>query len=79
MIETARASGSDVTLDTYPYLPGATTLAALMPSWANAGGPTEALKRLESEEVRERIKGEMEKGCDGGHGIGVDWSTLQVR
>ena len=28
------ADGVDITLDTYPYLPGATTLAALLPSWA---------------------------------------------
>ena len=30
----------------YPYLPGCTTLASLLPSWASAAGPTETLERL---------------------------------
>jgi N-acyl-D-amino-acid deacylase len=78
MINQARASGSDVTLDTYPYLPGATTLAALLPSWASAGGPVETLIRLNDAHTRQKIQQDMEKGCDGGHGLPVDWSTLQV-
>ena len=40
MIDKALASGVDVTTDTYPYLPGATTLAAILPSWTPRAGRT---------------------------------------
>lgn len=40
--------GVDVSLDTYPYLPGSTTLAAMLPSWALAGGPEPTLLRLQA-------------------------------
>lgn len=79
MIDEKLSSGVDVTLDTYPYLPGCTTLAALIPSWASSGGPTETLKRLEDPETREKIRVAVEEtGCDGGHGIPTNWEEIQV-
>ena len=39
MIDAARADGVDITLDTYPYLAGATYLHALLPGWAHGGRP----------------------------------------
>ncbi|WWC69830.1 uncharacterized protein I206_103773 [Kwoniella pini CBS 10737] len=79
MIDSARAAGVDVTLDTYPYLPGCTTLAALLPSWASAGGPSETLRRLEDEMTREKIRRAVEEtGCDGGHGIPTNWDEIQI-
>lgn len=79
MIDDAIAGGADVTLDTYPYLPGCTTLAALLPSWASSGGPTETLKRLDDAATRERIRVDVEvKGCDGGHGVPTNWDEIQV-
>lgn len=79
MIDEKLARGVDVTLDTYPYLPGCTTLAALIPSWASSGGPTETLKRLQDPETRERIRVAVEEtGCDGGHGIPTNWEEIQV-
>lgn len=79
MIDDTRALGSDITLDTYPYLPGCTTLGALLPSWASAGGPAETLKRLENPVMREKIMIAVEvTGCDGGHGIPTDWELIQV-
>jgi len=47
MVDAGLADGCDITLDTYPYLPGATTLSALLPSWAMSGGPDKALERLQ--------------------------------
>ena len=44
MVDAGLADGCDITLDTYPYLPGATTLSALLPSWAMSGGPDKALE-----------------------------------
>lgn len=80
MVDKTLAQGVDVTLDTYPYLPGCTTLAALLPSWASAGGPAETLERLEDPETREKIRVAVEEtGCDGGHGIPTNWDEIQVR
>lgn len=79
MIDDARSTGADVTLDTYPYLPGCTTLSALLPSWASAGGPAETLARLEDETMREKIRVAVEvTGCDGGHGIPTNWDEIEV-
>ncbi|TWU73239.1 hypothetical protein ED733_000866 [Metarhizium rileyi] len=79
MIDEELARGVDVTLDTYPYLPGCTTLAALIPSWASSGGPAETLRRLGDPETREMIRVAVEEtGCDGGHGIPTNWEEIQL-
>ncbi|TXT10814.1 hypothetical protein VHUM_02319 [Vanrija humicola] len=79
LIDAARDAGADITLDTYPYLPGCTTLAALLPSWASAGGPAETLARLNDEMVREKIRVAVEvTGCDGGHGIPTNWDEIEI-
>ncbi|WVQ99766.1 hypothetical protein IAU59_006908 [Kwoniella sp. CBS 9459] len=79
MIDATIEAGIDVTLDTYPYLPGCTTLSALLPSWASAGGPAETLRRLNDEIYREKIRIAIEEtGCDGGHGIPTNWDEIQV-
>lgn len=69
----------DITLDTYPYLPGCTTLAALLPSWTSSGGSDSILTHLRNFDSRARIQHAVEvTGCDGGHGIPTDWSEIQV-
>ncbi|WP_431681843.1 N-acyl-D-amino-acid deacylase family protein [Kitasatospora sp. KL5] len=79
LVDRAIAEGVDVTLDSYPYLPGSTTLAALLPGWAAAGGPGAALARLADPAARERIRTDMEeKGSDGCHGVVADWATVQI-
>ncbi|MFL6113698.1 MAG: amidohydrolase family protein [Catenulispora sp.] len=79
LVDTAIAEGCDVSLDTYPYLPGSTTLAALLPSWSAEGGPDATLARLADPDARERIRRDVEeRGSDGNHGMVVDWSTIQI-
>lgn len=79
MIDAARSEGVDVSLDTYPYLPGCTTLASLLPSWASSGGPSETLRRLSDPATCEKIRIAIEEtGCDGGHGIPTNWEQIQV-
>lgn len=79
MIDDARAEGLDVTMDTYPYLAGATYLHAFLPSWVHAGGSAATLDRLRQPELRERLRVEMEdEGSDGFHEIPVDWSIVVV-
>lgn len=78
-VDAAIADGCDVTLDTYPYLPGATTLSALLPSWAMSGGPDQALARFEDPEIRARITQDVDvNGSDGCHGVTVEWDTIQI-
>lgn len=79
LIDDALADGVDITLDSYPYLPGSTTLSAILPSWATTGGPEELLRRLTEPAVRDRIGHEIEQvGTDGCHGCVTDWRTIQI-
>ncbi|MEV6659865.1 N-acyl-D-amino-acid deacylase family protein [Nocardia fluminea] len=79
MLAAARADGCDITLDTYPYLPGSTTLSALLPSWAMSGGPDAALARLDDPVERARITDDVDvTGSDGCHGVTVEWETIQI-
>ncbi len=79
LVDAALADGVDVTMDTYPYLPGATTLAALLPSRLAAGGDLlEALSDLD-DDGREQVRIELEEiGCDGFHGERADWSAIEI-
>ena len=79
LIDEAIADGVDVTLDTYPYLPGATTLAALLPSrLAATGDLLQALAALDAD-GRETVRVELEEiGCDGFHGEKADWTQIQI-
>ena len=79
LIDAARARGVDVTLDTYPYLPAATTLAALLPSWAAEGGPDALTARLRDPAVRARMAADLNvTGSDGCHGVPLGWDAIQI-
>ncbi|MFF7728230.1 amidohydrolase family protein [Streptomyces sp. NPDC008001] len=79
LLDAALAAGADISLDTYPYTPGCTTLVALLPSWAGEGGPEAVLARLRDEAVSERIRYAMEtEGADGCHGVPVDWDAIEI-
>lgn len=79
LIDAALRDGCDITLDTYPYLPGSTTLSALLPSWAMSGGPDAALARIADPAQRLRISEDVNlNGSDGCHGVTVDWDTIQI-
>ncbi|WP_086767251.1 N-acyl-D-amino-acid deacylase family protein [Streptomyces bobili] len=79
LLDDALAAGADLTLDTYPYTAGCTTLVALLPSWASEGGPREILRRLADDGTAERIRHDLETvGSDGCHGVPVDWDTVEI-
>ena len=79
LIDAALADGLDVTLDTYPYLAGSTSLVALLPRWATAGGPDLIMDRLADGNVRARIAYALEvEGSEGCHGCPVDWGTIEI-
>ncbi len=58
-LEKARRSGVDIAADQYPYEATSTSLTALVPSWAHAGGVSELLKRLASPGVIEQLQAEI--------------------
>jgi N-acyl-D-amino-acid deacylase len=79
LLDNAIADGGDITLDTYPYLPGATYLSALLPSWSTEGGLDATLTRLSNPDTRERIRADLEdNGSDGCHGVPVDWASIEI-
>ncbi|MGP3973075.1 N-acyl-D-amino-acid deacylase family protein [Streptomyces sp. 8N114] len=79
LLDAALADGADITLDTYPYTPGCTTLAAMLPSWANEGGPEATLARLADPATAARIRHVMEvEGADGCHGVPIEWDTIEI-
>ncbi|MFF0430248.1 amidohydrolase family protein [Streptomyces sp. NPDC004520] len=79
LLDAALDAGADISLDTYPYTPGSTTLLALLPSWASEGGPEAALSRLRDDTTAERVRHHLEElGSDGCHGVPVDWATIEI-
>ncbi|WP_030895575.1 N-acyl-D-amino-acid deacylase family protein [Streptomyces sp. NRRL F-5053] len=79
LLDAALDEGADITLDTYPYTPGCTTLVAMLPSWANEGGPEATLARLADEETCARIRHVMEvEGADGCHGVPIEWDAIEI-
>ncbi len=56
MVDSARAAGTDVMIDQYPYTASSTGFGVLMPNWAMAGGVAELRKRLADPELRNAIE-----------------------
>jgi dihydroorotase/N-acyl-D-amino-acid deacylase len=73
-IEAARARGIDVTADQYPYPAAGTSLTAILPNWAHAGGTDSLLARLADPETRVRLRAEVASE----HGGGADWRISAV-
>ena len=64
-IEAARASGVDITADTYAYPAWFNGLSAFIPPWAHDGGDARLIERLRDPATRARIRKDME--TPGGH------------
>jgi len=58
-IEAARASGVDVTADTYAYPAWFNSFSAFVPPWAHDGGDVKMVERLKDPAMRARIRQEM--------------------
>ncbi|MFJ9919793.1 amidohydrolase family protein [Streptomyces rubiginosohelvolus] len=79
LLDGALTAGSDISLDTYPYTPGCTTLVAMLPSWASEGGPESVLTRLADPASAEKIRHHLEVlGSDGCHGVPIEWDTIEI-
>ena len=59
MMDEASGRGVDVTCDMHPYIGGSTSLSALLPPWAQAGGSGKIIERLKIVGEREKIRADM--------------------
>lgn len=79
LLDGALAAGADISLDTYPYTPGCTTLVAMLPSWVGEGGPESVLTRLADPSSAEKVRHHLEVlGSDGCHGVPIEWDTIEI-
>ena len=63
LVDRARASGVDLTYDTYPYLVGSTILGMVaLPAWVQEGGIEPTVERLGDPEIRRRLHEEWFSG-----------------
>jgi N-acyl-D-amino-acid deacylase len=77
MIDEALEEGLDITLDTYPYLPGSTTLSALLPSWVSSAD--NKLDILGDQEQLAKIRHQaLVEGTDGCYGCTLDWDIIEI-
>ncbi|HEY1986378.1 MAG TPA: D-aminoacylase [Terracidiphilus sp.] len=58
-IDAARASGVDVSANTYAYTAWFNTFSAFVPPWAHDGGDTKLIERLKDPATRARIRKDM--------------------
>ncbi len=58
-INAARASGADVTADTYAYTAWFNDFSAFVPPWAHDGGAAKLIERLKDPATRQRIRKDM--------------------
>ena len=59
-INQARASGVDISANTYAYTAWFNSMSAFIPPWAHDGGDAKLIERLKDPGMRERIRKDME-------------------
>ena len=59
-VDAARASGVEVTADTYAYPAWFNSFSAFVPPWAHDGGDAKLLERLKDPTMRQRMRKDME-------------------
>jgi N-acyl-D-amino-acid deacylase len=59
-INAARATGADISADTYAYTAWYNDFSAFVPPWAHDGGTTKLIERLKDPATRERIRKDMQ-------------------
>ncbi|MGH8071764.1 MAG: N-acyl-D-amino-acid deacylase family protein [Candidatus Entotheonellia bacterium] len=79
-LEEERAHGLEITVDQYPYTAGSTTLASVLPPWAQDGGVPKILERLRDPAPRREIKTAMVADPQHGENMirGCDWDEILI-
>ena len=79
LVEEARGRGLQVTTDSYPYAAGSTYLLGFFPTSVQRLEKAEIMALLADPQEREKLRVAIEEeGCDGSHGVPVDWSKAQI-
>lgn len=79
MLTAAQSRGVNVSLDSYPYGPAATSLAALLPTWLLKQDDASRISSLSIPSTQVRLQREMEEvGTPGHMGEPIDWSRVVV-
>ena len=79
VIDDARNRGMDATCDSYCYVAGSTFIRGFLPGWTQSMGLDEFADALSDSSTREKIREQVEvTGCDGSHGVPMDWSRVQI-
>jgi N-acyl-D-amino-acid deacylase len=79
-LENERAHGLEITVDQYPYTASSTTLASVLPPWAQDGGVPKILERLRDPAVRREIKASMVADQQHGEDMirGCNWDEILI-
>jgi N-acyl-D-amino-acid deacylase len=72
-IDQLRASGIDISANTYAYTAWFNTFSAFIPPWAHDGGDTKLIERLKDPATRARIRKDMTTA--GPDSTGKDWDN----
>ena len=72
-IDAARASGVDISANTYSYTAWFNTFSAFIPPWAHDGGDAKLIERLKDPTTRARIRKDMMS--PGKDSAGEDWDN----
>lgn len=80
IIDQARAGGTDVAMDVYPYTASSTMLSATLPPWVQEGGDEDVLRRLRDDASIQRIKHDWVHGVKGWENmvVGSGYAGLRV-
>lgn len=79
LVEEARGRGLQVTTDSYPYAAGSTYILGFFPTWVQALETPQWMELLTDPQEREKLRIAVEvEGCDGSHGVPIDWSKAQI-
>jgi N-acyl-D-amino-acid deacylase len=79
-LEDERARGLDLTVDQYPYTASSTTLASVLPPWAQVGGVPKILERLRDPAARREISAAMVTDPQHGENMirGCGWDEILI-
>ena len=77
LIDDARAGGSDVTFDMYPYEWASTRLLIQLPLWIQEGGPQRLKERLADAAARERLRTEL-RSRGAAYASSAGWADVRL-
>jgi N-acyl-D-amino-acid deacylase len=79
-LDDERAHGLDITVDQYPYTAGSTTLASVLPPWAQDGGVPKILERLRDPSIRRDMGAAMAADPQHGENMirGCTWDEILI-